>query len=330
MDIFWEILFKRIFKRIFYSKGDFIQKGDFIHTAGESGGMEIIMTDGANTPKEIKIGFLGPPGTFSHEAVLQYLKVTETDSKPVAFLTISEMLDSVENNLLDKALAPIENSIEGAVSETLDMLSTCSNILIEDEISLKIRLNILTAKNGNKDMIDEIISHPQPLGQCRKFLNRNFAGTKTRLVYSTSAAAMEASASGGKIAAIGSIVSAETYGLDIFMRDVQDEIDNTTRFAVISRNSVKPTGNDRTSMVFSTEDKPGSLYRILDIFNLWDINMTRIESRPSKDRLGRYIFHVDIKGHIEDADVRDALTMVQRKTSFYRFLGSYPSRATDL
>jgi prephenate dehydratase len=126
------------------------------------------------------------------------------------------------------------------------------------------------------------------------------------------------------MAAIGSGVAAKVYGLEIAASGIQDNDNNLTRFVVLSKKSSEKASNNKTSIVFSTEDKPGSLYRILDIFGLWDINMTRIESRPAKNELGKYIFFVDLKGHIDDDELKDALTMVMRKTSFYKFLGSYP------
>jgi prephenate dehydratase len=147
---------------------------------------------------------------------------------------------------------------------------------------------------------------------------------QTRVVSSTAAAAEETAAGSGDIAAIASRTAAEVYGLEVIKEDIQDHDNNYTRFIIIARDDAARTGNDKTSIVFSTEDTPGSLYRVLGIFNLWDINMTRIESRPAKNKLGRYVFFVDIEGHRDDEDLRDALTMVKRKTTFLRILGSYP------
>jgi len=140
---------------------------------------------------------------------------------------------------------------------------------------------------------------------------------------STVEAAMEVAKGDGTLAAIASVAAAKVYGLSVLDTGIQDGDNNMTRFVIVSKTDAERTGNDKTSVVFSTENKPGSLYTVLDIFNLWDINMTRIESRPSKKQLGRYIFFVDIKGHREDQDLKDALTMVKRKTSFFKLLGSY-------
>ncbi|NSW90045.1 MAG: prephenate dehydratase [Firmicutes bacterium] len=276
-----------------------------------------------------KIGFLGPKGTFSQEAVKTYLDIlgreTEVEEyKECDYSTIRDMLVEVEKGEIEEALVPLENSLEGAVSETLDMMATEVNLKIKAEIIIAIRQNLLIKKESCPENIKYIISHPQPIGQCRKYISNNFHKAEIKLVYSTAGAAEMVAAGEGDSAAIGSAIAAEAYGLDIYARDIQDGENNFTRFAVVSKCDSQRTGFDKTSIVFSTEDKPGSLYRILDIFNLWDINMTRIESRPAKKQLGSYIFFVDIEGHRDDDDVRDALTMVKRKTSFYKFLGSYP------
>jgi len=271
----------------------------------------------------MKIGFLGPKGTFSEEALKKYIETID-GYEVCEFNTIPDLIMAVENGEIEEAIAPIENSLEGGVNSTLDLLASLEKILIKHEIAIDINQNLL-AKPGTKiEDINLILSHPQPIGQCRQYINDKFPDATVKIVYSTAGAAEEVADSKGNSAAIGSSLAAEVYGLEILAKGIQDGFNNTTRFVVISKQDSAPTGNDKTSIVFSTEDKPGSLYGILDIFNLWDINMTRIESRPAKNQLGRYIFFVDIEGHIKDANIRDALTMIQRKTSFYRFLGSYP------
>ena len=215
---------------------------------------------------------------------------------------------------------PIENSLEGAVSATLIVLPPMLTFN-------KGRDSYWTESSSPKNTkIDDIayFSHPQPIGQCRNYLEANFNHAEIRFIYSTAEAAREVSGCDFNMAAIGSITAAKVYGLDIIAEGIQDSKNNYTRFIVVSKTAANKAKSNKTSIVFSTEDKPGSLYRILDIFSLWDINMTRIESRPAKNKLGKYIFFIDLKGHIEDDDIRDALTMVKRKTSFYKFLGSYP------
>jgi len=273
----------------------------------------------------IKIGFLGPMGTFSHEALLQYIKDNK-DYIPFGFNTISDLLLAVQKDELDQAIAPIENSLEGAVNVTMDMMASDVDLKIKSEFVLPVVENLLVKKGTRFQDIKHILSHPQPIGQCIKYINSSFPCAEVRYVYSTAGAAEEVSRGEPGLAAIGSAAAAEVYGLEILERGIQDGENNHTRFVIVSAAEDSPrTGSDKTSIVFSTDNEPGSLYRVLDIFNLWDINMTRIESRPAKNELGKYIFFVDVEGHREDENIRDALTMIKRKTSFYKFLGSYPS-----
>ncbi len=271
----------------------------------------------------MRIGYLGPEGTFSQQAALEYSK--GSGCKFISYESIPEMLLAVNNRELDEAIAPIENSIEGAVNATLDILSDDVELKIKYEFVLMIRQNLMAAKGAKLEGIKTVISHPQPLGQCKRFLRQKLPGVECRYSFSTAKAAEAVAAGNGGMASIGSRIAAEIYGLEILAEDIQDESNNFTRFVAISGHDSQRTGNDKTSIVFSAEDKPGSLYRILDIFNLWDINMTRIESRPARNRLGRYIFFVDFSGHRDDTDIKDALTMIRRKTSFFKFLGSYPA-----
>ncbi|KNY28643.1 prephenate dehydratase [Pseudobacteroides cellulosolvens] len=273
----------------------------------------------------IKIGYLGPKGTFSQEATLRYIEERKIEDYEIyEYNGISDLIFAVDNKEIDEGVAPIENSLEGAVNVTLDILAADVNLMIKDEIVISIVQNLLIKKGTDPDKIQCIISHPQPIGQCRKFINSKYPNAHIKYVYSTAGAAEEVAQGDGSKAAIGSAIAANVYGLEMLEKGIQDSEINATRFAVIARNDSVRTGNDKTSIVFSTEDKPGSLYRILDIFNLWDINMTRIESRPAKNELGKYIFFIDLLGHKDDEDLKDALTMVKRKSSFYKFLGSYP------
>ncbi|MGD9677877.1 MAG: prephenate dehydratase [Vulcanibacillus sp.] len=271
----------------------------------------------------IRIGFLGPKGTFSHEAVKEYIKKIK-EYEIVESNTIPDLMVSVSEGLLDEAVLPVENSLEGAVTSTLDMFAEDLNITIKAELIIPINLNLLVKENSKREDIKAILSHPQPIGQCRKYTNNNFSNAEIRPVLSTAAAAEEVATGDGTTAAIGSAIAGEIYNLKVLDSNIQDGGNNFTRFVIISKEKSNKTGNDKTSIVFSTDNKPGSLYRILDIFNIWDINMTKIESRPSKEQLGKYIFYVDIIGHQEDDDIKDALSMVRRKTSFLKILGSYP------
>lgn len=272
-----------------------------------------------------RIGFLGPKGTFSHEAVEAYQEETGRAYELKDIATIRDVLYALKNAEIDVAMVPIENSLEGAINVTLDVLAKEEDLFIIDEFIIPVNLNVAVKKGTERNDIRLIMSHPQPLGQCRYYLNTNFPDALQREEASTTCAAEKVSSGDGTYAAITSRIGAKLYGLEILEKNVQDNENNQTRFVMVSKSQVSKTGSDKTSIVFSTDNQPGSLYRILDIFSLWDINMTRIESRPSKNALGTYIFFIDIDGHIEDQDVHDALTMVKRKTSFYKFLGSYPA-----
>lgn len=268
------------------------------------------------------IGFMGPRGTFSHEAVVAYVEGRSYTLKD--YFSIPAVLEALKNGEIQDAIVPIENSLEGAINVTMDFLAKEDDLFIIGELILPVNLNLLIKTGANAEDIAVILSHPQPLGQCRNYLSRYFPRAIQLEENSTSKAAQKVVESDGTFAAVASNISAKEYGLEIVASKIQDFDNNCTRFVIISKELQKRTGKDKTSIVFSTDNKPGSLYRILDIFSLWDINMTRIESRPAKNALGQYIFFIDIDGHIEDQDVFDALTMIQRKTSFYKFIGSYP------
>jgi prephenate dehydratase len=268
------------------------------------------------------IGFMGPQGTFSHEAVEAYVEGGTYTLKD--YFSIPEVLNALKNSDIEDAIVPIENSLEGAINVTMDFLAKEDGLYIIGELIIPVNLSLLTKPGTTVEDIAVIMSHPQPLGQCRDYLNRYFPNAIQLEENSTSRAAQKVVDSDGTYAAVASNISAKVYGLEVMASKIQDFENNSTRFVIISKALHKRTGSDKTSIVFSTDNKPGSLYKILDIFSLWDINMTRIESRPAKNVLGQYVFFIDMDGHIEDQDVYDALTMIQRKTSFYRFIGSYP------
>lgn len=269
-----------------------------------------------------RIGYLGPKGTFSHEALKKYTSGVDYLSED--FLSIPEIFAALKSNAIDEAIVPIENSIEGAVNATLDMIVQEENLLIKAEVIIPVREHLLVKDGTDILNVKYVLSHPQPLGQCRKFLAERMPYAVPRTVYSSAAAASMVSEGSNDMAAIGSMSAAEAYGLVVAKQDIQDHDNNYTRFIIAGRSEAARTGRDKTSVVFSTEDEPGSLYKILGIFELWGINLSRIESRPAKNKLGKYIFFIDLIGHREDEDLRDALTMVKRKTSFFKFLGSYP------
>jgi prephenate dehydratase len=272
----------------------------------------------------LKIGYLGPEGTFTQQAAQRYLR-DKQEAILVGMPSIRETLIAVQNGELDLAVIPFENSLEGSVNIVLDVLAWEVELMILDELILRISQTLMVSPGANWKELAEIYTHPQSAGQCRRFLENHLPQSKLYLTSSNAEGANQAQRQGKTAGAIGPEEAAEIFGLEVVQRDIQDKDNNFTRFVVVGKESIQTSGSrNKTSIVFSTEHKPGSLACILDIFNLWDINMTKIESRPSRGQFGRYIFFIDIDGHLTDPDVRDALTMVQRKTNFYKFLGSYP------
>ncbi len=275
---------------------------------------------------KMEIGYLGPRGTFSQHVAQEYAKALNASLK--TYENISALIWGVYQKQILQAVVPIENSIEGSVNVTLDMLAWDVKLKIIKEISAPITHNLLV--KNKESHITHVLSHPQAIAQCRGFLDTHFPNVSIQYTCSTAEAAqkvmIQQTNPKEQWAAIGAAKAAQEYGLTILRSSIQDHRNNITRFVVLSKQEMdKKEDAYKTSIIFSTENKPGSLYRILQILDLWNINMTRIESRPAKNQLGKYIFFVDFDGHWQDADVNDALTMIKRKTSFFHMLGSYNS-----
>ena len=267
------------------------------------------------------LGYLGPSGTFSHQAALDWSGKNE---ETVEFKTINAAIKAVDDGKITRAIVPIENSIEGAVNVTLDMLAFDVNLHITGEYILKISQNLLAAPNTDAKAIKTIASHPQAVGQCSRILNSKYSYADIEYADSTAAAAKLAAASGGTVACIGSKALADIYGLQVIEPDCGDDKSNSTRFVIIEKSpSVEVSDSDKSSIAFTLDNKPGSLYDALELFSESNINMTKIESRPLKTHLGTYVFFIDIDGNIDDADIYFALDRVRQHTSFYKFLGSY-------
>lgn len=268
----------------------------------------------------MKIGYLGPNGTFTQKAANIYSK----DIPSVAYKTIREVLMAVENNEISMGVVPIENSIEGTVNVTLDTLIFDANLFIQSQIVLPISQNLMINKNNKGKTITKILSHPQALPQCQKFLTEKFNEVPLVEVSSTAEASKIVSNSLESFGAIGNSLCCDIYDLYLLHENIQDNNNNKTNFVVVSKkNSYNPKVGFKTTIAFSTLNRPGELYKILDIFSVWDINMTKITSRPMKDVEGEYVFFVDIETSINDKDITDALTMIKRKTKFIKILGSY-------
>ncbi len=263
---------------------------------------------------DINVFVLGPAGTFSHEAALKYF-----GEKEFIFMnTVWDIFNSITDTG-DYGLVPMENFLMGSVGEVLDYFVDMG-VMVSGEINLPLVQNLI----GKTDEIEKIVSHSKAIEQCRKFLRENYPDVPLEEVASTAKAAEQVSVNPGQ-AAIGSELAAKLYGLKILEKKVQDSESNVTRFLVISKKDHKPTGNDKTSIVFYTKkDVPGILWRILGGFAKRDISLTKIESRPSKRAMGDYYFFIDFEGHREDKEVGDALDEGREYMAWLKVLGSYP------
>lgn len=231
-------------------------------------------------------------------------------------------MESVANDECSLGIVPIENSIEGPVGITLDSLAHKYDLKIFNEIIIPINQNLIVNPGTKKEEIKEIYSHGQALAQCRDFINS--MNVQQHFAVSTARAAKDIIGDRSK-AAIGNRKIVDLYDLEILESNIQDMDNNETRFVVLSKDYHEMTGNDKTSIIFSIyEDKPGQLYNILGIFQKKDINLTKIESRPSKKGLGKYVFFVDFIGHIDDEVVRNILKEISEISNFFKVLGSYP------
>ncbi|NLK21778.1 MAG: prephenate dehydratase [Epulopiscium sp.] len=270
----------------------------------------------------IYIGYLGPKGTFTEQVALSYFK-DKKDYKFIPFPTIQDLLLAADKQDITRGVVPIENSIEGAVNTTVDMLTFEVDLKIQAEMIIPIGHNLIGHKSFKLEDIKEVLSHPQAIAQCRNYLHGKIPGANVVFTSSTAEAVREVSSTVGPRVAIGTVLAANNYGLDILDSDIQDQKQNETRFVIIGKESMQRGKSCKTTLVFSTGNKPGELYRVLNIFSLWDINMTKILSRPSKNKLGEYVFFIEVEGHVEEEDLKDALIMIRKKTSFFKLLGSY-------
>lgn len=240
----------------------------------------------------------------------------------IPYCTIPAVMESVANGETSFGIIPIENSIEGPVGITLDSLAHKFDLKIYKEIIIPINQNLIVNPGTKMEDIEDVYSHAQAIAQCQEFISEH----RIQPHYAVSTARASKDIVGFKNkAAIGNRVAAELYGLEILEANIQDTDNNETRFVVVSNENHEPTGKDKTSIIFSIyEDRPGGLYNILGIFQKDNINLTKIESRPSKKGLGKYLFFVDFNGHIEDKIIQDILSEIDENTYFLKVLGSYP------
>ncbi len=272
--------------------------------------------------RPLRIGYLGPGGSFSHTAAL--LKFGQSvEYEPLT--DIRSIFDEVSKGHCDLGLAPVENTMGGGVIETLDALVD-SSVKICAEVLMAIHHNLLG--NCSLEEVEKVYSKPEVFAQCRNWLSATFKEAKTIPVASTAKAAQMASGE-PNAAAIGSSIAAELYGLRTICERIEDNANNVTRFLVISKEDARPTGEDKTAMVFSTADKPGALSDVLDVFKRYGINMSNIESRPNRKKPWEYYFFVDILGHKTDGNIKEGLEESRKHCLQLSILGSFP-RAMEL
>lgn len=271
-------------------------------------------------PSRARIAFLGPEGTFSDQAAAQV-----GGAERVPFGSILEVVDAVRHGRTELGVVPMENSIEGSVTTTVDELAFGDEgVTIRGELTVPIELHLMAGSATGMDAIGIVRSHPQPLGQVRRWLAEHLPDARVEAAASTATAARQVRDEPGA-AAVGSLVAAERHHLTVLASRIQDFDGNVTRFAVLGRRLAPPTGADKTSVVvFLGPDRPGLLLRILDEFASRGINLTKIESRPTKQRLGEYCMFIDCAGHMTEARVADALRSLHRHVAGVRLLGSYP------
>lgn len=272
------------------------------------------------------MAFFGPVGTFTEEALLTQEDYAAAALEPRS--SITDVLQAVANGEAELGIVPIENAIEGSVNATLDGLIFDFDLLIQREVVLDVRMHLMAAPGTSLADVRRVVSFPHALAQCRKYLAENLPEVEILAANSTADAARQLGEHPeAGTAAIANRLAAELYGLTVLVNDVEDHPDNKTRFvAVASRGVPAPTGHDRTSIVcFQHADRPGSLHGMLGQFAARNINLTKIESRPTKRALGDYCFIIDLAGHLDDEVVADCLRDLHAELAGVKFLGSYPA-----
>jgi chorismate mutase/prephenate dehydratase len=277
-----------------------------------------ILSESRKLQKKMSVAYLGPVASYSHEAAMKHFG-TQTDYIPMN--SIKEVFEEVEKGNADYGCVPIENSTEGAVNYSFDMFAD-SDLKIFSETMLDIRHCLLSNETSLKE-IKTVFIHPQTLGQCRGWLESNLPCAALKEASSNSKAALLASGQKGT-AAVAGAMAAEIYGLKILAPSIQDMSDNVTRFLILGSESSRRTGDDKTSIMVSIKDKVGALFLLLKPFTKHGLNLTSIESRPSKKKAWDYFFFVDFSGHKDDVKVKKSLAEVEKHCGAVKILGSYP------
>jgi chorismate mutase/prephenate dehydratase len=269
----------------------------------------------------LKVAYLGPAGTFSESAARKHFG-SAPNFLPLA--TIDDVFRAVEAGSVDYGVVPVENSTEGAVGGTLDLL-LANPLKICGEVNLRIHQHLLSKADGI-GAAKRLYSHAQSLAQCHEWLNRNLANLP-RVPVASNAEAARLAGEDPESCAIAGEAAAELYGLNVLAANIEDDPNNTTRFLVIARHDAGPSGGDRTSLVCSATNRPGAMHALLEPFARHGVSMTKLQSRPARSGLWEYVFYIDIEGHQDDAPVAAALQELNERAAFVKVLGSYPVAA---
>jgi len=304
---------KAIYERLYR-----LNSGPFSDAAIESIFREVISAS-LSLESPVKVAFLGPKATFSHLACLQHFGASASE---LPSDSIKGVFNAVERGQANFGVVPIENSTEGVVNHTLDLFVD-SHLKIYGEIFLEVA-HFLLSKADTLEKIKRVYSHPQPIAQCASFLETKLPNVLLSEVASTARAALLCRED-ETAAAITSEIASKIYQVPILEPRIEDNAHNITRFLIISKKMAAPTGSDKTSVIVSIKDQPGALYKILRHFSDQGINLTKIESRPSKKKAWEYLFHIDMEGHVEDKLVKDVLDALQPQIASLKILGSYPA-----
>ncbi len=304
-------------ERMIYARLEELNKGPFPTSAVKNVFREI-MSASLSVEQPLKVAFLGPVATFTHQACIQYFGLS---GSLIPKKEIADVFEEVEKGRADFGVVPIENTAEGVVTHTLDMFVT-SDLKVCAEVMFEVSLALLN-KSGKVGDIQRLCSHPHAIGQCKGWVKENLPDVQLVEVSSTAKAA-ELAGVEPEAAAIASSAAAELYNLRVIEKNIQDTANNYTRFLVIGKKSAEKTGCDKTSLLFAIKDSPGALFKMLAPFADRGINLTKIESRPLKTKAWEYLFFVDMDGHITETNVAEAVASLESTAMFLKVLGSYP------
>ncbi|MCC7365091.1 MAG: prephenate dehydratase [Dehalococcoidia bacterium] len=269
----------------------------------------------------MKLAYLGPPGTFGEEAALRFAPEAELLPCP----SHAAVAAAVDSGMADAGVVAIENSINGSVAETLDILIHETQLTIQAELVLPIVHNLVAAPGTRTEDVAVIYAHPQSIGQSRRFIERCFPKAQVEAALSNAESVQQALRRGSDAAAIATLRAAELYGAEVVARGIQDSDNNVTRFVVIGHGHPADSGRDRTSIAFTfPEDRPGALAAVLNVFAGRGINCTKIESRPTREAFGEYVFLIDFEGHVDEPATAEVLAEVRAICAELKVFGSYP------